>query len=166
MFCLESSPIILMVVNCSRERYCQMCVSHNGSNLSIVNWSRDNPPEAALITLSSTYCQLFAVLLLWGWPVACLPSDEYVASLHLSSFDAHLTELSDEQAKYLGLSKAGPFKPNYYRWVPGWLHRLIIRQSPMSLFKTIFKVQCSTLSRDVLCWFRLANILLSRQNIK
>ena len=42
-------------------------------------------------------------------------SDEYVASLHLSSFDAHLTELSDEQAKYLGLSKAGPFKPNYYR---------------------------------------------------
>ena len=41
--------------------------------------------------------------------------DEYVASLHLASFDAHLTELSDEQAKYLGLSKAGPFKPNYYR---------------------------------------------------
>lgn len=46
--------------------------------------------------------------------LVCLP-DEYVASLHLSSFDAHLTELSDEQAKYLGLSKAGPFKPNYYR---------------------------------------------------
>ena len=42
-------------------------------------------------------------------------SDEYVASLHLPSFDAHLTELSDEQAKYLGLNKAGPFKPNYYR---------------------------------------------------
>ena len=41
--------------------------------------------------------------------------DEYVASLHLPSFDAHLTELSEEQAKYLGLCKAGPFKPNYYR---------------------------------------------------
>ena len=41
--------------------------------------------------------------------------DEYVASLHLPTFDAHLTELSDEQAKYLGLNKAGPFKPNYYR---------------------------------------------------
>lgn len=43
--------------------------------------------------------------------------DEYVASLHLPTFDAHLTELSDEQAKYMGLNKAGPFKPNYYRWV-------------------------------------------------
>jgi S-adenosylhomocysteine hydrolase len=42
-------------------------------------------------------------------------TDEYVASLHLPTFDAHLTELSDEQAKYMGLNKAGPFKPNYYR---------------------------------------------------
>ena len=41
--------------------------------------------------------------------------DEYVASLHLATFDAHLTELTDEQAKYIGLNKAGPFKPNYYR---------------------------------------------------
>ncbi|XP_043217790.1 adenosylhomocysteinase-like 1 isoform X2 [Amphibalanus amphitrite] len=41
--------------------------------------------------------------------------DEYVASLHLPSFDAHLTELTEEQAKYMGLNKAGPFKPNYYR---------------------------------------------------
>lgn len=47
--------------------------------------------------------------------VSCL--DEYVASLHLPTFDAHLTELSDEQAKYLGLNKNGPFKPNYYRQV-------------------------------------------------
>lgn len=45
----------------------------------------------------------------------CL-SDEYVASLHLPNFDAHLTELSDEQAKYMGLNKNGPFKPNYYRY--------------------------------------------------
>jgi len=42
--------------------------------------------------------------------------DEYVASLHLAAFDAHLTELSDDQAKYLGLNKSGPFKPNYYRY--------------------------------------------------
>uniref|UniRef100_A0A6I8P7Z2 Adenosylhomocysteinase like 2 n=1 Tax=Ornithorhynchus anatinus TaxID=9258 RepID=A0A6I8P7Z2_ORNAN len=44
--------------------------------------------------------------------------DEYVASLHLPTFDAHLTELTDEQAKYLGLNKNGPFKPNYYRCCP------------------------------------------------
>jgi len=42
--------------------------------------------------------------------------DEFVASLHLSAFDSHLTELSDDQAKYMGLSKTGPFKPNYYRY--------------------------------------------------
>ncbi|CAG07497.1 unnamed protein product, partial [Tetraodon nigroviridis] len=47
--------------------------------------------------------------------VSSLSSDEYVASLHLPIFDAHLTELSDEQAKYMGLNKNGPFKPNYYR---------------------------------------------------
>lgn len=40
-----------------------------------------------------------------------------MASLHLPTFDAHLTELTDEQAKYMGLNKAGPFKPNYYRFV-------------------------------------------------
>lgn len=54
------------------------------------------------------------------WQVSYSPAtflflDEYVASLHLPSFDAHLTELTDDQAKYLGLNKNGPFKPNYYR---------------------------------------------------
>ena len=42
--------------------------------------------------------------------------DEFVASLHLSAFVANLTELTEEQAKYMGLSKTGPFKPNYYRY--------------------------------------------------
>jgi len=42
--------------------------------------------------------------------------DEFVASLHLTAFEANLTELSDDQAKYMGLSKTGPFKPNYYRY--------------------------------------------------
>lgn len=40
-----------------------------------------------------------------------------MASLHLLTLDAHVTELTDEQAKYLGISKHGPFKPNYYRCV-------------------------------------------------
>jgi adenosylhomocysteinase len=42
--------------------------------------------------------------------------DEFVASLHIPAFEAHLTELSEEQAKYMGLAKTGPFKPNYYRY--------------------------------------------------
>uniref|UniRef100_A0AAY4B9K2 S-adenosyl-L-homocysteine hydrolase NAD binding domain-containing protein n=1 Tax=Denticeps clupeoides TaxID=299321 RepID=A0AAY4B9K2_9TELE len=49
--------------------------------------------------------------------VYCCPKRWYVASLHLLNFDAHLTtELTDEQAKYMGLNKNGPFKPNYYRY--------------------------------------------------
>ncbi|XP_037952520.1 adenosylhomocysteinase-like 1 isoform X2 [Teleopsis dalmanni] len=53
----------------------------------------------------------------YKYDVYLLPKkmDEYVAILHLPTFDAHLTELTDEQAKYLGLNKSGPFKPNYYR---------------------------------------------------
>ncbi|XP_065909569.1 S-adenosylhomocysteine hydrolase-like protein 1 [Dysidea avara] len=42
--------------------------------------------------------------------------DEYVASLHLPSFNAHLTELTHVQADYLGVPKHGPFKPHYYRY--------------------------------------------------
>jgi adenosylhomocysteinase len=45
-----------------------------------------------------------------------LLTDEYVASLHLPSFDAHLTDLSSDQAKYLGVPKNGPFKPYYYKY--------------------------------------------------
>ncbi|VDP05375.1 unnamed protein product [Soboliphyme baturini] len=42
--------------------------------------------------------------------------DEYIAALHLPCFDAHLTELTAEQADYMGIGKTGPFKPNYYRY--------------------------------------------------
>ena len=42
-------------------------------------------------------------------------ADEYVATLHLPAFDVHLTELSEDQAKYLGVPKNGPFKPYYYK---------------------------------------------------
>jgi len=42
--------------------------------------------------------------------------DEKVASLHLNKVGATLTKLTDAQAKYLGLDKKGPFKPEYYRY--------------------------------------------------
>ena len=42
--------------------------------------------------------------------------DEYVARLHLNGFGAKLTELSDEQARHIGVPKTGPYKPNYYRY--------------------------------------------------
>lgn len=89
----------------------------------LVNLSCSSLPS---LVLSITACtQALALIELYNAPagryktdVYLLPKkmDEYVASLHLPTFDAHLTELSDEQAKYMGLNKAGPFKPSYYRY--------------------------------------------------
>ncbi|MBT3254548.1 MAG: adenosylhomocysteinase, partial [Candidatus Marinimicrobia bacterium] len=42
--------------------------------------------------------------------------DEEVARLHLAHLDANLTELSEDQAEYLGIKKQGPFKPEHYRY--------------------------------------------------
>jgi adenosylhomocysteinase len=42
--------------------------------------------------------------------------DEEVARLHLGQLGVKLTELSEDQAKYLGISKEGPYKPEHYRY--------------------------------------------------
>jgi adenosylhomocysteinase len=42
--------------------------------------------------------------------------DEKVARLQLSKLAATLTELTDKQARYLGVDRAGPFKPDSYRY--------------------------------------------------
>jgi adenosylhomocysteinase len=42
--------------------------------------------------------------------------DEKVARLHLSKIGVEIDELSDEQAKYIGVSKNGPFKSDHYRY--------------------------------------------------
>jgi adenosylhomocysteinase len=42
--------------------------------------------------------------------------DEKVARLQLKKLNAQLTELTDEQAKYIGVSKQGPYKSDHYRY--------------------------------------------------
>ena len=42
--------------------------------------------------------------------------DEKVARLHLDRIGVNLTELSDDQADYIGVSSKGPFKPEHYRY--------------------------------------------------
>ncbi len=42
--------------------------------------------------------------------------DEKVARLQLSKLGARLTELTDEQAKYIGVAKQGPYKSDHYRY--------------------------------------------------
>ena len=42
--------------------------------------------------------------------------DEKVARLQLRKLGVTLTELSDEQAAYIGVPKQGPYKPDTYRY--------------------------------------------------
>jgi adenosylhomocysteinase len=42
--------------------------------------------------------------------------DEEVARLHLEHVGAKLTILTDDQAKYISVSKDGPYKPEHYRY--------------------------------------------------
>ena len=68
--------------------------------------------------------QVLAQIELWANPgkyenkVYVLPKelDEKVATLHLGKLGVNLTELTKEQADYIGVSVKGPFKPEYYRY--------------------------------------------------
>ncbi len=68
--------------------------------------------------------QTLAQIELWTKPgqyekkVYTLPKhlDEKVAALHLKKIGVKLTNLTEKQADYLGLSKSGPFKPDHYRY--------------------------------------------------
>ncbi|MCF8227407.1 MAG: adenosylhomocysteinase [Bacteroidales bacterium] len=42
--------------------------------------------------------------------------DEEVARLHLAQIGVKMTEMTDDQAQYLGVSKKGPFKSDHYRY--------------------------------------------------
>jgi adenosylhomocysteinase len=42
--------------------------------------------------------------------------DEEVARLHLEKLGVKLTKLTAEQAKYIGVSVEGPYKPEHYRY--------------------------------------------------
>ena len=54
----------------------------------------------------------------YGNDVYILPKhlDEKVARLHLDRIGVRLSELSQEQADYIGVPKDGPFKPDHYRY--------------------------------------------------
>ena len=54
----------------------------------------------------------------YGKEVVVLPKrlDEQVARLHLAKFGAQLTELTKEQADYIGVPVEGPYKPDTYRY--------------------------------------------------
>jgi len=54
----------------------------------------------------------------YGKTVTMLPKklDEEVARLHLDQIGVKLTQLSQEQADYIGVPVEGPYKPDFYRY--------------------------------------------------
>jgi adenosylhomocysteinase len=75
--------------------------------------------------MSSSFAnQTIAQIEIWTNPdkypigVYVLPKhlDEKVARLQLRKLNAELTELSDQQARYIGVDRAGPYKPDHYRY--------------------------------------------------
>ena len=75
--------------------------------------------------MSNSFCnQVLAQLALWTESenydigVHFLPKelDEEVARLHLDQLGAKLTVLTQDQADYIGVPVAGPFKPEHYRY--------------------------------------------------
>ncbi|MEJ2602265.1 MAG: adenosylhomocysteinase [Gammaproteobacteria bacterium] len=68
--------------------------------------------------------QVLAQIDLWQHPenyekrVYVLPKhlDEKVARLHLKKIGAHITTLTEEQARYIGVPVEGPYKPDHYRY--------------------------------------------------
>ena len=80
--------------------------------------------HASFVMSNSFTNQVLAQIELWRNPgkyqnqVYVLPKilDEKVARLHLDKIGAHLTRLTQEQADYIGVDVAGPYKPDYYRY--------------------------------------------------
>jgi adenosylhomocysteinase len=82
----------------------------------------------SFVMSSSFTNQVMAQIELWGdaqqgggrYPVGVyvLPKhlDEKVARLQLTKLRAELTELSDRQARYIGVDRDGPYKPEHYRY--------------------------------------------------
>lgn len=78
----------------------------------------------SFVMSSSFTNQVLAQIELWNNPskyenkVYFLPKelDEMVAMLHLKKIGVNLTELTQEQADYIGVPVKGPYKPDYYRY--------------------------------------------------
>jgi adenosylhomocysteinase len=80
--------------------------------------------HSSFVMSNSFTNQTLAQIELWNnWKnyenkVYMLPKhlDEKVAKLHLQHLGVELEELTEDQAKYIGVNRNGPFKPEYYRY--------------------------------------------------
>jgi adenosylhomocysteinase len=78
----------------------------------------------SFVMSSSFTNQTLAQIDIWTDPskyerkVYTLPKhlDEKVARLHLQKIGVKLTQLSSQQAQYIGVPEQGPYKPDHYRY--------------------------------------------------
>ena len=87
----------------------------------LVNLGCANGHPSFVMSNSFTNQVMAQIALAKGAPevgVYMLPKelDEEVARLHLNHLGVVLTELTDEQADYIGVPKEGPYKPDHYRY--------------------------------------------------
>ena len=85
------------------------CATGHPSFVMSASFANQTIAQIELFTKSSQY---------ESGKVYVLPKhlDEKVARLHLKKVGAMLTELSEEQAAYIGVAKTGPYKPDTYRY--------------------------------------------------
>ena len=85
------------------------CATGHPSFVMSASFANQTIAQIELFTKSSQY---------ENGQVYVLPKhlDEKVARLHLKKVGAMLTELTDEQAGYIGVAKTGPYKPDTYRY--------------------------------------------------
>ncbi|RYH10901.1 adenosylhomocysteinase [Tropicimonas sp. IMCC6043] len=101
----------------------------NGNRLILLSEGRllnlGNATGHPSFVMSASFTnQVLAQMELWqngdkyGNEVIILPKhlDEKVARLHLDRIGVRLSELSPEQAQYIGVTVEGPFKPEHYRY--------------------------------------------------
>ena len=84
------------------------CATGHPSFVMSSSFTNQVMAQIELFGNTSTYEKKVYVLPKW--------LDEKVARLHLGKLGARLTELSKEQASYIGVPVQGPYKPEHYRY--------------------------------------------------
>jgi adenosylhomocysteinase len=95
--CATGHPSLVMSASFTNQTIAQIELHKNAEDYGVNTIAQPDGKKPTVITLPKHL-------------------DEKVARLHLDKFGAKLTELSTEQAKYIGVDVQGPYKPEHYRY--------------------------------------------------
>jgi adenosylhomocysteinase len=95
--CATGHPSLVMSASFTNQTIAQIELHKNAENYGVNQLAKPGAAKPQVVTLPKHL-------------------DEKVARLHLDKFGAKLTELSPEQAKYIGVPVEGPYKPEHYRY--------------------------------------------------